>query len=101
MLANKADLGDTPLTAIFPPWGTVDLDGVGSYSFKYTSRLKGDGSIQARVKNDFPEASASTMIGFRQLFPADLDMMSIRRVRIWLSGKHRALRARNLRALIL
>ena len=73
MLANKADLGYTALTAIFPPWGTVDLDGVGRYSFKYTSRLEGDGSIQARIKNDFPEASASSMIRFRQLFPADLD----------------------------
>ena len=69
MLAIKADLGVTPLTAIFPPWGTVPLDGVGSYSFKYEPRFEGDGSIQASVKNDFPQASSSEIIGFRQLFP--------------------------------
>lgn len=84
LMANKDDLGENPLVAVFSPWSVTpsqpktpegsdkpppETPGV----FKYKTKLIGSNSIMASIKADFPNLAAEELIGYRALFPADPD----------------------------
>lgn len=82
--ANKDDLGENPLVAVFSPWvipPSQPPTPAGSNTpppqtpgvFKYKTRLVGSDSIMASIKGDFPNLAAENLIGYRVLFRADPD----------------------------